>query len=178
MGIADFKHRMRDVPGIESLTMTMQGGQQIYAFAGREVTFDAAAPDSQVEAGIRAAVASPALVQMAAGGPIDAAAAAVALHPSISASLLPQVKAMADTPAAHAAPSPTDAAHTVKGMLEQHVKLMGDIHAAQVALLDTALQRQRQTVSTAVGNVATKINSQTDDFMSIMGQFTNSLEGL
>jgi hypothetical protein len=72
--------------------------------------------------------------------------------------------------------TPADAAHTVKGMLAEHVKLMGDIHAAQLEILRSALTEQRNSVTGAITNVAGTIKSQTDDFKAIMGQFTNQLD--
>lgn len=68
------------------------------------------------------------------------------------------------------------AAHlNVKQMMEDHVRLMGEIHATQLELLKASLERQRDTVAKAVGSVASKIDGQTDDFMAMMGQFTNDL---
>ena len=66
-----------------------------------------------------------------------------------------------------------DAGLTVKAMMEEHVRLMGEIHATQAQLLHAALKRQRDTVASAVTNVAEKIEGQTSDFLAIMGQFTN-----
>lgn len=71
--------------------------------------------------------------------------------------------------------TPADAGLNVKQLLEDHVRTMGDIHKAQLELLRASLQRQRDTVATAVGSVAQKIDGQTDDFLAIMGQFTNDL---
>lgn len=71
--------------------------------------------------------------------------------------------------------NPADAGLTVKAMMEEHVRLMGEIHATQAQLLRTALQRQRDTVATAVTNVAQKIEGQTEDFLAIMGQFSNEI---
>lgn len=79
------------------------------------------------------------------------------------------------TPAPAASAHPASAGLSVKQMLEEHTRVMGQIQAAQVELLRSSLARQRDAVSTAVGNVATKIDGQTDDFLAIMGQFTNDL---
>ena len=55
MGIADLKTRLRDVPRIETLTMTMEGGNQNDDLGGRVIQFSAAALHFQVEQEIRAA---------------------------------------------------------------------------------------------------------------------------
>ena len=78
---------------------------------------------------------------------------------------------MADT----APTNPAAAGLNVKELMAEHTKLMGEIHAAQVQLLASSLARQRAAVSTAVSSVASKIDGQTDEFLSIMGQFTNDL---
>ena len=57
MGIVDLKTRLHDVPGIETLTMIMQGGRQNYSLNGRTISLDAAASDADVETAIRAAIA-------------------------------------------------------------------------------------------------------------------------
>jgi len=169
MGIADLKARMRDVPGIDSLTMQIQGGQQVFNLNGRPITFGAGESDAAVEAGIRAAVASPAIVQMAAGAPVTpdmAQAAAVALHPTVAAAVSP-------APAPTSSANPAAAHTTVKQMMADHASKMAELHAGMTELLRAALSEQQNTVATALGNVTSQIKGQTDDFKAMMGQFTN-----
>lgn len=71
--------------------------------------------------------------------------------------------------------TPMSAGQTIKDLMTEHVRLMGEIHVAQAEQLRVSLERQRETVAGAVRNVAAKIDSQTDDFLAIMGQFTNDL---
>lgn len=71
--------------------------------------------------------------------------------------------------------SPAASGLNVKQLMEEHTRLMGDIHKAQIQLLSASLARQRDTLSTAVTTVAQKIDGQTDEFLSIMGQFANDL---
>lgn len=71
--------------------------------------------------------------------------------------------------------SPADAGLNVKQLMEEHTRMMGEIHRAQIELLRASLARQRDTVVQAVGSVAQKIDGQTDDFLAMMGQFTNDL---
>ena len=59
--------------------------------------------------------------------------------------------------------------------MDEHVRMMGEIHAAQLEILRSTLSQQRTSVSGAVGAVASKIAAQTDEFNAIMGQFTNDL---
>jgi len=70
--------------------------------------------------------------------------------------------------------NPASAGASVKALLEDHIRMMGDIHQAQLRL-ESSLARQRETVAGAVGKVAEKIDWQTEDFLAIMGQFANDL---
>lgn len=91
------------------------------------------------------------------------------------AAAVPAVAAAQAVPAGAATTSPAAHGLNVKQMMQQHVAMMGQIHDAQMALLATALQKQRDTVSTAVQHVAGKIDDQTSEFLSIMGEFSNDL---
>lgn len=70
---------------------------------------------------------------------------------------------------------PEAAGLTVKQMMEEHITTMGKIHQTQIALLQVSLKRQADTVVNAVETVARSIDSQTDDFLAAMGQFTNEI---
>lgn len=69
--------------------------------------------------------------------------------------------------------SPSASGLNVKQLMEEHVRVMGEIHQTQIALLKTSLAKQRETVAAAVSTVAKSVDDQTAEFMSIMGQFTN-----
>lgn len=71
--------------------------------------------------------------------------------------------------------TPADSGLNVKQMMDEHTRMMGEIHKAQIELLRASLARQRDTVAQAVGSVAQKIDGQTDDFLALMGQFSNDL---
>jgi hypothetical protein len=71
--------------------------------------------------------------------------------------------------------SPAAAGLNVRQLMEDHTRMMGEIHTAQIELLKSSLARQRATLSTGVTTVAEKIDGQTDEFLSIMGQFANDL---
>jgi hypothetical protein len=70
---------------------------------------------------------------------------------------------------------PASAGASVKALMEDHVRMMGDIHQAQLRILESSLARQRETVAGAVGKIAEKIDGRTEDFLAIMGQFANDL---
>src|SRR4051794_16178635 len=55
MSIADWKTRLADVPGIETLTLTMIGGRHVYGFAGLIAAVDPLATDQEIDDAIRKA---------------------------------------------------------------------------------------------------------------------------
>jgi hypothetical protein len=168
MSIADLKTRLRDVPGIETLTMQMLAGRQNYSLNGRLISLDAAASDVDVETAIRAAIASPAIAQMPAGTPISPAA-------SIAQATTPTPPATVSATTSATAGHPASGAHTVKEVLQEHARGMAELQATTLELLRATLTNQRQTVSGAMSGVVDKVNRQTEDYLSIMGQFTNDL---
>jgi len=156
MSIADLKLRLADVPGIENLSMALEARRiRLRWGTGYSASIDAAASDADIEAAIRNAIT------------------------------LPSVSLVPDKPAAMAAPTPNGVSSTtsnpasagasVKALMEDHVRMMGDIHQARLRILESSLSRQRETVAGAVGKVAEKIDGQTEDFLAIMGQFANDL---
>lgn len=72
-------------------------------------------------------------------------------------------------------PSTGTTATEFKALMEDHHRLMGQIHQAQIELLKSSLARQRDTVTSAIGKVAQQIDSQTADFQAMLGQFTNDI---
>ncbi|MGJ4954612.1 hypothetical protein ACQR1H_03135 [Bradyrhizobium sp. HKCCYLRH2015] len=148
MSIADLKTRLADVHGIESLNMELQGGRILLRWGDYSASADAAASDAEIEAAVRNALK------------------------------LAPVAAIPDKPAPAPVVSPAghtgSVAQSVAQIMESHVRLMAEGHAANVARLQVSLQRQRDALQ-AVGNFADKIDAQTDDFLSVMGQYTNAL---
>lgn len=55
MSIADLKTRLANVPGIETLTLTMIGGRHVYGFAGLIAAVDPLATDQEIDDTIRRA---------------------------------------------------------------------------------------------------------------------------
>ena len=156
MSVADLKARLADVPGIETLSMRLEAGRILLWWGNWSAAVEAAASDGDIETAIRNAIRLPP-VTLIPDKPIPA--------PVPEAS---KVQPMSET-------NPASVGQTVQTMMGEHVKLMGEIHAAQLEILKSTLANQRQSVSTAIGSVASKIAEQTDEFNAIMGQFSNSL---
>lgn len=179
MSMADLKSRMTDIPGSAGMIMTVDAGQMIYTISGQDFAFDAAASDATIEATIRAGIKT------------DAAPAAITTEPATSVAVTEPAPAPAASVAPVAAPAPAapvasvstpaaaqaPAAHAfnVKDMMAQHSADMNQLIAVQKQLLQTALDNQKLMVGNAIGSVAAKIQTQTDDFAAVMGQFTNDL---
>lgn len=159
MSIEDLKQRLANVPGIEKLTMRLEAGKQVFSVGGGFVAVDPLATDPEIEAAIRSV-------------PAPAAAPNITPLPAVT------MTDPAPTPAkvATAMPtSPADAHMTVKDMMQAHMDTMRNIQEAQFALLQATLDRQVKAVSASVGTVADKIDGQTDDFLAMMGQFSNGM---
>ena len=156
MSIHDLKTRMADVAGINTLTMSLEAGRIVLRWDGYLAAVDASASDAEIEAAVRNAIKLPPLSL------IPEKPAAMAASPSFNG-----VSSMSSSPASAGA--------SVKALMEDHVRMMGDIHQAQLRILESSLARQRETVAGAVGKFAEKIDGQTEDFLAIMGQFANDL---
>lgn len=156
MSIDELKQRLANVPGIENLTMRQEGSNFVFSLGGPFVSVPIDAPEADVDAAIRALPPAPIVpptVTLTGAAPLLAASPAV--------------------PAAPTAAHPASAVMSVQDMMTSHMATMSKIHQTQLAILQTALDRQANTVATAVGTVSTKIESQTDDFLAMMAQFSN-----
>jgi phosphohistidine phosphatase SixA len=102
---------------------------------------------------------------------------ALAASATLDAHLASAIAELAPAPTKEATmtTTPGTSANAIKDLMEEHVKLMGAIHQAQLETLRASLARQRDTVSNAVGAVAAKIDGQTSDFLAMVGQFSNDL---
>ncbi|MGJ5074559.1 hypothetical protein [Bradyrhizobium oligotrophicum] len=153
MSIADLKARMADVPGIETLTMGFESGRIVLRWGAYAASVDASASDQAIEAAVRDAIKLP---------PVT---------------MIPDKPGLSAVPV-QSAPQPAsttgNAAQSVKALMDEHVRMMGEIQAAHVERLRATLSRQRDAMS-AVGAVADKFDAQTDDFLAMMGQYTNAL---
>jgi hypothetical protein len=181
VSMADLKSRMHDVPGASGMTMNMDAGQMIYTISGRDFAFDAAASDAAIESTIRAGLAMVPAPQTADAAPATAPAPSSPVLPApsvVAPTPTPAVPVVAPAVSAVSSTAPVVAAHTVKDMMSQHMAVMSQIHDAQVQLLGLELQKQRDMVAGAIGNVTAKIKAQSDDFAAVMGQFTNMLGDL
>jgi hypothetical protein len=155
--------------------MQMLAGRQNYSLNGRLISVDASASDVDVETAIRAAIASPAIAQMPAGTPIPPAAPIAQAPAPLAQATTPAPLATVSAPTSATAGHPASGAHTVKEVLQEHARGMAELQATTLELLRATLTNQRQTVSGAMTGVVDKVNRQTEDYLSIMGQFTNDL---
>jgi hypothetical protein len=108
MSIQDLKTRMVDVAGIEPLTMALEAGRIVLRWDGYSAAVDASASDADCEAAVRNAIK------------------------------LPRVSLIPDKPAANAvaakangavtmSTNPASAGASVKQMMEEHTRMMGEI---------------------------------------------------
>jgi len=156
MSIHDLKIRMADVAGIEALTMGLEAGRILLRWNGYSAAVDASASDAEIEAAVRHAIKLPPVSLIP-----EKPAAIPAAAPSNGVSTM--------------STNPASAGASVKQMMEDHTRMMGEIQQAQLAILNATLARQRETVAGAVGKIAQQIDGQTDEFLSALGQFSNDL---
>lgn len=160
MSIADLKVRLADVPGIHTLNMGLAGGRILLRWGeGLEsytAVVDAAASDGDIETAIRNAIKLP---------PV---------------SILPDNPAPAPLPAVPNGDKPMSASTaaatgaSIKQMLEDHARQMADAMEGHKATMRAGFDKQLQAVA-AIGRVAAKANSDGDDFLALVGQFTNEI---
>jgi hypothetical protein len=151
VSVADLKSRLADVPGIQTLTMAIEAGRIMLRWGDHSAAVDVTASDAEIEAAIR------------------------------NASKLPPVSLIPDKPApVLAQPSgkpmsvnPADTMNALDAVMTDHVRMMGDIHAAQLEILKATLARQRDSIAKGVGSMAQQIDSQTDAFEAMMSRYTN-----
>jgi len=128
MSIHDLKIRMADVAGIEALTMGLEAGRILLRWDGYSATVDAAASDAEIEAAVRNATKLPRVSLIP-----DEPTAILAAVPSNGVSTM--------------STNPASAGASVKQLMEDHTRMMGEIHQAQLRILETSLARQRETVA-------------------------------
>lgn len=156
MSIQDLRARVTDVPGTESLSMALEGGRIILRWrGGYEASADAAASNAELERAVRNAAALP---------------------PS---TLIPEKETApvttASPPGRPSGANPADTVSALDRVMQDHVRMMSDIHAAQLKILESTLARQRDSVATGVGTMAAQIDRQTDDFCAMMARWTNGV---
>jgi hypothetical protein len=156
MSIHDLKTRMADVAGIEALTMSLEAGRIVLRWDGYSAAVDASASDAEIETAVRNAIKLP----------------PVSLIPNKPAAI---PAAASSNGVSTMSTNPASAGASVKQMMEDHSRMMGEIQQAQLLILEATLTRQRETVAGAVGRIAEKIEGQTDEFLSALGQFSNDL---
>lgn len=161
MSVQDLKQRFASVPGIENLSVRFEGSSQVLSLGGPFITVPIGAADDMIEAAIRN------LPPPRASVPQNTLTPAVASPPIVPSAAQPVPAPGSVNPAA---------AHlNVKDILLGHSGRMASVMDAQLALLQSIADNQVNTVVAGIGSVAKKLESQTDEFKAMMGQFTNDL---
>jgi hypothetical protein len=159
LSIADLKLRLADVQGIETLSMNIEGGKIMLRWGvGYLAAVDATASDAEIETAIRAMAK------------------------------LPPLNLIPDRPAAAPAPAPVQtsgsssmsvtgaaaAGQSLREMMEEHRKTLADLTGAHMDKMREGFAKQLQGVN-ALGKLADKVHAEGDEFLSLIGQYTNDL---
>lgn len=160
MSVADLKLRMADVPGIETLSMGIEVGRIVlrwYALGSPySAALDVTSSDGEIEAAVRNAMKLPPVDLI----PDRPAPAPVPAQPS-------GVSTMSVTGAAAAGQS-------LREMMEEHRKTLADLTGAHMDKMREGFAKQLQGVQ-ALGKLADKVHAEGDEFLSLIGQYTNDL---
>lgn len=160
MSIADLKTRLADVPGIQNLSMMLQGGKIMLRWAETHMAaVDAAAGDSEVVDAVRAASRLPGMGSLVSIPPATPAAAPISQ----------EVKPMATD-----VTGGVTAGASIRDMLENHKHQMADLLEGHKATMQEGFDKQIRAV-TAIGGLAASINRDGDDLLALVGQYTNEL---
>lgn len=156
MSVADLKLRLADVPGIETLAMGLEAGWIKLRWGAHSAAVDAAASDAEIEAAIRNAIKLP---------PVD---------------LIPDRPSPAPAPVQPSGGSSMSvtgasaAGQSLREMMEEHRKTLADLTGAHMDKMREGFAKQLQGVQ-ALGKLAEKVHQEGDDFLSLIGQYTNDL---
>ncbi|WP_316219397.1 hypothetical protein [Bradyrhizobium sp. SZCCHNR2026] len=146
---------MADVPGIEALTMGFESGRIMLRWGAYAASVDAAASDGDVEMAIRNAIKLPPVTMIsdkpAPGAPVAQTTAKSASVTGASA-----------------------AGQSLREIMEDNRRQLADLTAAHMDTMRAGFAKQLQGVQ-ALGRLADKVHSEGDDFLALIGQYTNDL---
>lgn len=168
MSIHELKGSLRDIPGIEALTMESSLGRQHYSFNGHFVSLDAAASMDQVQAAIRKAVheAKPADVY-----PLDPAPPRPDGAPAPLQTV--SIKTAAGVKLTISGIQPGSIKEKIETMQRHRVKR----RETSFALLDAA-HKKHDRVDDMIEQAAGRMDKEAEASMHEFAQFTNGAEFL
>lgn len=150
MGVADLRLKLADVPAIDTLTMSMQGGQIVLHWGEYSAQVGSFASDAQIEAAIRNAIKLPPVTLIATAAP-----ATVGVKP-MATGFAAGLKQMMDEARAGVEKARSDGLATVQ-------EAVGKLDAAKTATTNVA------------GNIAKTIEDEAASVMAELGQISNDL---
>ncbi len=154
-----------EVKGIETLTVSEIGGRLVAGFNGLIAAVDPSSTEDQMVAAIRSA-ANLRPAPIPAVQPMPAAPVAAQPEPQAAPTQLqPKATTMSVTGASHAGMS-------LKGMLDQHRKLVADAKAH----VETQFGKLGQAAQ-AMQSLGDDVGKEADDLLATIGQFKNDLTG-
>jgi hypothetical protein len=156
MSVADLKARLADVPGIETLTLQLIGGRQVFGFAGMIAAVDPLATDQEIEDAIREAAARKA----------DFLAKTTPLP---DAGLMP-------APIQEENPMGVTGASHVGANLKTRMDDLKSKIAAGQSKIDASLSKMEQAAE-ATHQFGDQLGTEADELLATLGQFTNGAPG-
>lgn len=166
MSIEALKTRLRDVPGINTLTMTSLLGRQNFGFNGLIASVDANATVQEIEDAIRNAAA-------VAERPLEPIA--TALNDMLaSPTPLPTVNLTETKPMTP--PAPGSFAASIRAMMDEAKSGLAQARTDGLAKVGTAVAKlgeAKAAVTQVSGSLAKTMEDEANSVMSELGQFSN-----
>lgn len=164
--IADLKTRLADVPGIETLTLTIIGGRYVFGFNGLIAAVDPLASDQEIDTAIREAA------DVAKFGRSAADKQTAALLPSVSLNSEPRkVKPMTT-------PAPGSFAASLRALMDDARAGVAQAKVDGMAQVQEAvgdLHQVKASVVHVTGKMAQSIKDEAADIRAELGQISNDL---
>lgn len=160
LSVAELKSRLADVPGIETLTLQMLGGRQMFGFDGLIVGVDPLATDQEIENAIREAAARKA-TYLAKATPLPP----VGLMPAQTTETKPM-----------GTPAPGSFAASLRAMMDEARSGVAQARADGLAQVGEAVKQLGEAKTAIVQVTGTMARTITDEAASVMaelGQISN-----
>lgn len=160
MSIEDLKARLRDVPGIEGLTMQSLVGRQVFGFDGKIAAVDPNASDQEIEDAIRSAAA------------LDQPNAPIVQNPTP----LPPVNLTETAPMT--SPAPGTFASSIRAMMDEARAGVAQARSDGLAKVGEAIGKlndAKTATAHVAGTMAKTIEDEAASVLSELGQISNDL---
>jgi len=169
MSIEEIKQRLRDVPGIENLTMRLEGGNQVFSLGGPFAPVSVTATAEEIDAAIRA-------LSVQAASPGVPLGVVKSIMNAQSATLAPVNFA----PPPAAAPAPMSFAASLRAIMDNaraDLERARQVGTAKVTDAASKLAEAQAATLHVTGTIAKTIEDEAAAVMAELGTISNAFGG-